>query len=126
MSDPFHLTRDQAATIAAGLYQLAKSDGFDEAGTERALILSFLEDSGHSELIGSLEELHFDPASAYQTLNTSWLRKVFLQAAVILVRADGHVSAAERESLGWIASAFGVPGGVDALLSDTQGHSFAP
>jgi hypothetical protein len=123
-TEKFDLTRDQAKTIAAGLYQIASADGFDDSGSERALLLSFLEEAGYPEFGKDLASLPFDPATAYTVLDTSWLRRIFLQAAVIMVRADGKITDAEHEMLSWIANAFGVAGGVDALLADTAAASF--
>lgn len=117
----FELSREQVSTFAAGLYQLASCDGIDDS--ELALIREFVEEAGEADLSGQLENLHFDPATAYGILESSWLRKLFLKAALLLVRADGVVSEAERENLQWLSMAFGVPGGYDALVADVEGDA---
>jgi len=116
-----NLTLEQVRTIAAGLYALAASDGIDDR--EVAIINEFVVDAGYPEVGDSLSALNFDPAAAFHVLETSWLRRLFLKAALILVRADGTVSDAERETFDWMAVAFGIVGGLDALLEETHGVS---
>jgi hypothetical protein len=60
---------------------------------------------------------------AYEALESSWLRGIFLKSALLLVRADGEVSAEERDTLTWMASAFGVHGGYDALVESVGEES---
>jgi hypothetical protein len=120
----FDISRDQARVIAAGLHTLSLVDGADAGGQERALIEEFLRDAGHPDLIGVIGKDTFDPATAYQLLETRFLRRVFLEAAVILVRSDGRVSDGEREALDWLARGFGVDGGADALLANTAAQQF--
>jgi hypothetical protein len=109
----------QIEVFAAGLYQLAASDGVCEQ--ELTIIREFVEEAGAPDLVARLPELSFDPATAYQTLGSTWLRKLFLQSAVMVIRADGEVSDAERETLGWMAMAFGVPGGYDGVVAALEG-----
>lgn len=120
----FDVSRDQARVIAAGLHTLSLVDGADASGKERALIEEFLRDAGHPDLVATIGADPFDPATAYQVLGTRFLRRVFLEAAVILVRSDGRVSEAEHEALDWLSRAFGVDGGADALLASTSAHQF--
>ncbi len=120
----FLISRDQARVIAAGLRTLSEVDGADAGGKERALIEEFLRDAGHPDLIAAIGGDSFDPATAYQVLGTRFLRRLFLEAAVILVRSDGRVSEAEHEALDWLSRGFGVDGGADALLANTAAHQF--
>ncbi len=124
MTDTFELNREQVKTVAAGLWALASADGVDQGGHERALIEGFLRDTGAEDLIGTLDTLHFDPATAFAVLDSTWLRKTFLQAAVMLVQADGKITDHERDTLRWITDAFGVPGGLDVLLDAAKGQTF--
>ena len=117
------LSAEQVETIAAGLYHLAASDGLDAEGKELALIREFVTDAGHSHLIETIADLPFDPATAYGILDSSWLRKLFLEAALMMVKADGVVSDEERETLAWMTMAFGVAGGYDAIEAQIQGQS---
>ena len=122
--ESFDLTAAQVETIAAGLYQLAACDGIDEDGNEVALIREFTEEAGYADLNGRLAELWFDPAAAYRVLDSSWLRKLFLEAALLLVKADGVVTDAEREMFEWMAMAFGIAGGYAEIEAQIQGASF--
>ena len=115
------LTVEQVRTIAAGLYALAASDGADDR--ELTIIQEFVADAGHPELGEHLQTLQFDPATAFRVLETSWLRRLFLKAALIVVRADGVISDAERETFDWMTVAFGISGGLDALLQEIEGVS---
>ena len=115
------LTSDQVKTFAAGLYTLAAVDGID--ARERAIIDEFLEANGHSDAAGHVEEMGFDPVMAYEVLESSWLRGLFLKSALLLIRADGQVTADERDTLIWMANAFGVPGGYDAIVESVTGES---
>ncbi len=117
------LTSEQIEVFAAGLYTLASSDGVDDS--EVAVIREFVEEAGAPELMGRLSELHFEPASAYRILETTWLRKLFLQSAILLIQADGQVSDEERETLSWIAMAFGIPGGYEEVAASVAGQSIA-
>ena len=115
------LTREQIEVFASGLYQIAVCDGVD--GREVEIVEEFLRDTGASELVAQLSKLDFDPARAYRVLETSWLRSLFLRAALLVVRADGVVSEPERETVKWIADAFGIAGGYDGLVDQLEGQS---
>ena len=121
MSNELELTRDQIEIFAAGLYQLALCDGVDDS--EISIIKEFCEEVGVPELANELDGLVFDPATAYSILGTSWLHKIFLESALLVVRADGKVSDAEREMLSWMAMAFGVAGGYDAVEQAVAGQA---
>ena len=75
----------------------------------RSSFVEFLNETG-SELTIDLikEDPSFDPLEATQVLQTTFLRRIFLKAAVALVKADGVYSDAERHALGDIADAFGI------------------
>ena len=115
------LTNAQIEVFAAGLYAVAQSDGLQDS--ELTLFNAFLEDAGAPHLVERLPELTFDPVRAYDTLAASWLRKLFLKAALMVIRADHEVTEAEQEMLVWIAGTFGVDGGyagvVEAIDGDT-------
>ena len=115
----FALTRPQIKTFAGGLYALADCDGIDEA--EIMMIREFVEEAGAPDLAEKLGELEFDPATAYQIFGTSWLRRTFLKAALLLIRADGKITDEERDTISWMAMAFGVDGGYDQLVAELEG-----
>ena len=116
--EDFSLSRSQIEVFAAGLYQLSACDGVDDR--ELALIHEFLSDVDAEDLIDCLPALPFDPATAYRLLGTSWLRSLFLRSALVIVMADGEISDAERENFEWMASLFGVQGGLDGLVQQIQ------
>ena len=111
----------QIETMVAGLYHLASCDGITPG--EREIITEFARDAGAADLIDKLESLTFDPVEAYRTLETSWLRRLFLKAALLVVQEDGKVSVQEGEALIWISEAFGIQGGFSALMHEVQGES---
>ena len=111
----------QIETMVAGLYHLASCDGITPG--EREIITEFARDAGAAGLNEKLESLTFDPVDAYRILETSWLRRLFLKAALLVVQEDGKVSTEEEEALTWIAEAFGIQGGFGALMHEIQGES---
>lgn len=117
------MTRQQIEVFAAGLYHLSACDGVDER--EIAIVHEFVRDAGAPELAERLDTLPFDPATAYTLLETSWLRTLFLRSAVLLIRADGTISDEERDTLAWMAMAFGVQGGLEAVEAQVSGEGLA-
>ena len=114
-------SREQALTFAAGLYALASSDAID--AREQELIDEFLKEAGVTDMGGQLSTLSFDPVHAYQVFESSWLRRLFLKAALLLVKIDGEVTEPEKETLAWMTDAFGVSGGYEALSAQVEGES---
>jgi tellurite resistance protein len=100
------LTPEHADVFARGLFHLANVDGMEER--EEALIKEFLEESGSTVTFDSLKDSAFSAVEAAMVLDTTWLRRVFVKAAVALVKADGKFSDAERHAVGEIADAFGM------------------
>lgn len=120
-SGTLQLSEAQVRVFAAGLYHLAATDGVDPS--ERALIEEFCRDAGAPALAQELASLRFDPVEAYATLETTWLRTLFLRAALHVIESDGRVSQEEEEALSWMAGAFGVPGGYEALVAHVRGSA---
>ncbi len=118
-SGTLRLSDDQVRVFAAGLYHLAATDGVSPG--ERALIEEFCRDAGAPALAAELDALTFDPVEAYEVLETTWLRTLFLRAALRVIESDGRVSQEEQEALHWMATAFGVPGGYEALAAHVRG-----
>lgn len=115
------LSRKQIKVFAAGLYHIAACDGVDEQ--ELDIIREFLTDAGAPELSDELETLKFDPVVAYAALESTWLRSLFLRAALLVIRQDGEVSDAEVETIDWMAEAFGVAGGYSGLIQRIEGEA---
>jgi tellurite resistance protein len=100
------LTRDEVEVFANGLYYLANIDGIDEK--EESLIREFLTESGTDLTWEEIAQEGFDPIEAAGLLRGTFLRRIFISAAVAVVKADGEFSNPERRALGEIADAFGI------------------
>lgn len=100
------LSQEAADIFARGLYALANIDGI-EAREER-LIKEFLSESGCDTPWEELKASSFDALEAAQVLETTWHRRMFVKAAIALVKADGVYSDKERTAIGSIADAFGL------------------
>ena len=100
------LTRDEVVVFGNGLYYLAAQDGIDES--EEKLIREFLAESGSDVSWDEIANDDFNPIEAAQTMRGSFMRRIFISAAVALVKADGEFSQPERVALGEIADAFGI------------------
>lgn len=100
------LTPEVIDLFARGLYHLASVDGIEDK--EQQLISEFLEESGAKISFESLKDTKFTAQEAALTLETTYLRRVFVRAAVALVKADGVFSDAERHAVGELADAFGM------------------
>ncbi len=100
------LTRDEVVVFANGLYYLAAQDGID--ATEEKLIREFLTESGSDVAWDEIANDDFNPIEAAQSFQGSFMRRIFISAAVALVKADGEFSQPERVALGQIADAFGI------------------
>ena len=105
--DP-HYVKGAFARIADPLRTLLKPDA--------KFPMTKLQEKAVDDLKDLVEEDHVlavpDEAAAIEaaaTLQTSYLRRIFIRAAIALVRADGVYSNAERHALGTIADAFGDP-----------------
>jgi tellurite resistance protein len=103
---PGGLSPEAAECFARGLYYLATIDGIDQR--EKTLIEEFLAESGASTTFDDLDGSTFSPLEAAMVLETTWLRRVFIKAAVAMVKVDGVFSDGERHAIGEIADAFGL------------------
>ncbi|MBK8261989.1 MAG: TerB family tellurite resistance protein [Nannocystis sp.] len=105
-ADTAGLSPEEVDIFARGLYFLASADGIE--AREADLIAEFLRDTGSPITLEELGALSFSPIEAAQVLEASFLRRIFVKAAIALVKADGHFSDAERRALGEIADVFGL------------------
>lgn len=105
----------RAIVFARGLYHIATIDGLDPR--EAAAIEAFCAQVGVSKDAVFTDE-PFDYAEAAQVLDSTWLRRTMIQAARLMVRLDGEISAAERDALRSMGSALGV--GERVALDDLQ------
>ncbi|GEM_PF-960991 len=97
---------EELDVFVRGLYYLAKVDGIDPR--EERLIVEFLRETQAGITFEDLQGSTFDPREAAVVLETSYLRRVFVRAAIALVKADGRFTDAERRAIGEIADAFGM------------------
>jgi tellurite resistance protein len=100
------MSNEAADIFARGLYFLANVDGMEER--EERLIKEFLAESGCATKWEELKDSSFNASEASMMLETTWHRRMFVKAAVALVKADGVYSDAERTAIGQIADAFGM------------------
>ncbi len=107
--------------FALGLYHLASLDGIDPS--ESKLIEEFMGETGLELSLSDLDTMSFSPVEAAQVLSTSFLRRLFLKTAIVLVHADGTYSNAERQALGAIADAFGLSASEFAMLEQEAEHA---
>jgi len=101
------LSTEAADLFARGLFHLANVDGMDQR--EEDLLRDFLQESGCSLKFDDLKQsADFSMHEAAQVLETSFHRRMFIMAAIAMIKADGEFSTAERHALGEIADAFGL------------------
>jgi hypothetical protein len=100
------LSPEEVEIFARGLYYLASVDGIEPR--EADLIAEFLRDTGAPISLDELQGVAFSPIEAAQVLEATYLRRIFIKAAVALVRADGVYTDAERRALGEFADVFGL------------------
>jgi hypothetical protein len=85
------MTPEQIDVFAEGLYHLAVCDGVDD--TEVRFIREFLAEAGADPArIDNLGKRAFDADELEWHLNTQHLRRVFIKACYLLVKADGKVT----------------------------------
>ncbi len=101
------LTPEEIDVFARGLYFLASVDN-NVDDREVALISEFLAETGSKLTFDEVKERQFSFYEAVQVLDKTYLRKIFVKAAIALVRSDGVYSDEERRALGQIADVFGV------------------
>ena len=97
---------DRARVFARGLYYVAACDGLDPR--EEAALRVFVERTGLPDDLESLGAEPFDYAEATAVLDSTWLRRTFIQACRLMVRMDGRVSNAERDAMRAMGAALGV------------------
>jgi len=101
------LSTEAADLFARGLFHLANVDGMDQR--EETLLRDFMKESGSTLGFDDLkEDAGFSMHEAAQVLETSFQRRMFVMAAIAMIKADGEFSSAERHALGDIADAFGL------------------
>lgn len=100
------LTAEQVEVFASGLYHLANSDGITDHETQ--LIREFLDEAGVGHLATALSKLPFDPDQAARVLDATWLRRLFIKTAILLMKADKKITSEEYAALDWMAGYLGL------------------
>jgi tellurite resistance protein len=95
-----------AEMFARGLLYLANVDGLE--AREEKLLKEFLEEAGLRLKLDKLAAEGFSPQELAQVIDTTHMRRIFIKAAIAMVKADGKFSDGERHALGEIADAFGL------------------
>lgn len=101
------LTPEEIDVFARGLYFLASVDN-NVDDREVQLISEFLQETGSALTLDEVKQRQFSFYEAVQVLEKTFLRKIFIKAAIALVRSDGVYSDEERRALGTIADVFGL------------------
>ncbi len=100
------LAPDTIEAFARGLYFVAACDGIEPR--EEDLLRNLLRETEASVTFEDLKKGVFGPTDLALAIETSFLRRVFIRAAVAMVKADGKFTDGERVALGEIADAFGM------------------
>ena len=101
------LTLEEVDVFARGLYYLASVDNHvDER--EVKLIEEFLRETGSALTLDELKTRQFSIYEAVQVLETTFVRRIVVKAAIALVHSDGVYSDEERRALGTVADVFGL------------------
>jgi len=101
------MTPEEVDVFARGLYYLASvDDHVDER--EVKLIEEFLQETGSELTLDDLKARQFSFYEAVQVLEATFLRRIFVKAAIALVYSDGVYTDEERRALGTLADVFGL------------------
>jgi tellurite resistance protein len=100
------LTHDTIEAFARGLYYVAAVDGLEPRETD--LLENLLRETESPLKLADLSSRDFGPLDVAQALETTFLRRVFIRAAVAMIKVDGRFTDGERRALGEIADAFGM------------------
>lgn len=115
------MTMDQVDVFARGLYHVAAVDGVDERETK--LIHDFLKEAEHPEMEQDLAQTRFHVAEL-AALETSFLKRVFLKACLVLVRADGVITDEEKDIVKQISAYLELDDDFDEIDAEAAKASF--
>ncbi len=114
------LSPDIIEAFARGLYFIAAIDGIEPR--EADLLSNLLRETESPLTLEHLPSREFGPQELAIALETSFLRRVFIRAAVAMVKADGRFTDGERRALGQIADAFGMSNAEFGELEQEANH----
>ncbi len=107
------LSRIEVDLFARAMYFIASVDGVDDS--EVAVIDEFLKDAGYPEMIKELDKSVFHPAEVPDVLETTDKRRLLIKVLFALIKADGVVSAGEKQRITAIADIVGLTDSLDEL-----------
>ena len=108
------MTPDQVDVFARGLYHVAQVDGIDDS--ELKMIHEFLEETGQTGMAKELETSGFR-VNELAILETSFLKRVFLKACLVLIRSDGKITDEEKTIVAMIAEYLDLEDDFDEMLA---------
>lgn len=101
------MSPEEVDVFARGLYFMASVDA-DVDAREVKLIEEFLRETGSELTLDELKTRQFSFYEAVQVLEATYLRRIFVKAAIALVHSDGVYTDEERRALGTLADVFGL------------------
>ena len=116
------MTADQVDVFARGLYHVAAVDGVDDS--EVKLIHDFLKEAEYPELEQDLAQTSFHVAEL-AALESNFLKRVFLKACLVLVRADGVITDEEKDIVRQISAYLGLDEDFEQIDAEAAKESFA-
>jgi hypothetical protein len=115
------LSPEKIDVFARGLYHVANIDGVDPK--EMTLLESFLKEAGQPELAKKLPNSTFH-VSELAALETTFLKRTFLKACLVMIRRDGKITQAEKLLVMQLALNLGLEDEFDALDQEAAKESF--
>jgi hypothetical protein len=115
------MTPEQVDIFARGLFHVASVDGI--APSETKLIQSFLKEAGHPDKGKDLERSTFHVAEL-AGLETTFLKRVFLKACLVLIRGDGKITDAEKDIVHRISTYLELDDDFEALDAEAAKEKF--
>ena len=115
------LTPEKIDVFARGLYHVANVDGVDPA--ELTMIQSFLKEAGQPDMAKTLPSSSFH-VSELAALETTFLKRTFLKACLVMIRRDGKITPAEKLLVMQLALSLGLEDEFDALDQEAAKESF--
>ena len=101
------LSSQEVEAFARGLWYIATVDG-DADEREQTLIREFLAEAKSDLDWATVSSGGFSPLETASFIESSFLRRVFMKAAVAMVWADNVYTDNERQAIGEFADAFGL------------------
>ena len=115
------MTPEKIDVFARGLYHVANIDGVDPK--ELTMIQSFCKEAGQPDMAKTLPSSSFR-VSELAALETSFLKRTFLKACLVMIRRDGKITQAEKMLVMQLALNLGLEDEFDAIDQEAAKESF--